>query len=652
MTLLEKITGPSDLKNLNDSEIAQLCDELRAFIVETVTVTGGHLGSNLGAVELTVALHLAFDSPKDILLFDTGHQTYVHKLITGRRARFETLRQENGLSGYPSRSESEHDWIENSHASTALSYAHGLACSISLGRGPAVGLADAQEASDPNRYVVAVVGDGALTGGLAYEALNNLGHGNKKVIIVWNDNGRSYAPTISRLSSSITKIRLNPTYIQARSRVRQILSEFPKVGSLATSGIIGLTAALREAIEPRVFFESLGVRYTGPIDGHDVDAMEYAFRGAKEWQGPIVVHVMTHKGHGYGPAEDDEVQCLHDLKVAGTYAGANRGSFTEAFSAKLCELGALRPELVAITAAMPGPTGLLKFQEKYPERFFDVGIAEAHAVTSAAGMAMGGLRPVVAIYSTFIARAIDQVNLDVALHNLPVTFVLDRAGITGDDGPSHNGVLDMVEMLAIPNLTVFAPSSTTEVALALEACVTLPGPSAIRFPKTAGPQHIAPGVPDVEGLRARRLRLGTGRVSLVGVGKMAEAALRAAEVLSDSGISVTVWDPRVIKPFDRVMLDDLMGAARVYAIEDGFVPGGVGSHLAFALGARAPMAPEVIELGIPIEFIKVSKPDAVLSKIGLDFRSIATRVLNDSAQRESNSLDLSKIQQDLGTPTS
>ncbi len=652
MTLLEKITGPWDLKELNDSEIAQLCEELREFIVDTVTVTGGHLGSNLGAVELTVALHLAFDSPKDILLFDTGHQTYVHKLLTGRRARFETLRQEDGLSGYPSRSESEHDWIENSHASTALSYAHGLACAISLGRGPAIGLADAEEASDPNRYVVAVVGDGALTGGLAYEALNNLGHANKKVIIVWNDNGRSYAPTISRLSSSITKIRLNPTYIQARSRVRQILSEFPKVGSLATSGIVGLTAALREAIEPRVFFESLGVRYTGPIDGHDVDAMEYAFRGAKEWQGPIVVHVMTHKGHGYGPAEQDEVQCLHDLKVAGSFAGANRASFTDAFSSKLCEVAASRPEVVAITAAMPGPTGLLKFQESFPERFFDVGIAEAHAVASAAGMAMGGLRPVVAIYSTFIARAIDQVNLDVSLHNLPVTLVLDRAGITGDDGPSHNGVLDMVEMLAIPNLTVFAPSSTSEVSRALEACLSLPGPSVIRFPKTAGPIHLGPGVQDVEGLHARRLRSGTSSVAIVGVGKMAEVAMRAAELLSDSGISVTVWDPRVVKPFAEEMLSDLGVASRVYVIEDGFVPGGVGSHLAYALASRPGVAPEVVELGIPIGYLKVAKPDAILTHLGLDFRSLAARVLADSAKTHAESFDLTQIEEDLGTPSS
>ena len=652
MTLLEKITCPEDLKGLNDVELAELSEEIREFIVDTVTVTGGHLGSNLGAVELTIALHLAFESPKDIVLFDTGHQAYVHKLLTGRRAQFETLRQENGLSGYPSRSESEHDWIENSHASTALSYAHGLACSISLGWGPAVGLADIEEASDPNRYVVAVVGDGALTGGLAYEALNNLGHANKKVIIIWNDNGRSYAPTISRLSSSITKIRLNPTYLQARSRVRQILSEFPKVGSLATAGIIGLTTALREAIEPRVFFEALGVRYTGPIDGHDIGAMEYAFRGAKEWQGPIVVHVMTHKGHGYGPAEEDEIQCLHDLKVVAKYSGANRGSYTETFSTKLCEIAEKRPEIVAITAAMPGPTGLLKFQERFPDRFFDVGIAEAHAVTSAAGMALGGLRPVVAIYSTFMARAIDQVNLDVSLLNLPVTFILDRSGITGDDGPSHNGVLDLVEMLSIPNLVVIAPSSTTELEKALEISLSLPGPCVIRFPKTTGSRRLAAQIPEATGLMARQLRVGSSDTVLVGVGKMAEVALHAASALAELGLSVSVWDPRVVKPLCLDMLNQLKQARRVYVIEDGFVPGGVGSHLGFQLKALGAASTEVVELGIPIRYIKHGKADSIHANLGLDAGGIAARVINDSSQGRVREMDFEAIDSDLGSPTS
>lgn len=636
MTVLEKISSPSDLVDLTDAELKELCGELRQAIVETVLVTGGHLGSNLGAVELTIALHLAFQSPKDILLFDTGHQAYVHKLITGRADRFETLRQEGGLSGYPSRTESEHDWIENSHASTALSYAHGIACSLSLGRGPAVGTSAAELADDPSRYVVAIVGDGALTGGLAYEALNNLGHSNKKVIIIWNDNGRSYAPTISRLSSSITKLRLSPTYLQARNRIRQILQEFPKMGNFAAAGIVGFTTALREAIEPRVFFEALGVRYTGPIDGHDIAGMAYAFKGAKEWSGPIVVHVMTHKGHGYEPAEQDEIQCLHDLKVQSGFLTTNRLSYTDVFATKLVDLASERSEIVAVTAAMPGPTGLLKFQANFPDRFYDVGIAEGHAVTAAAGMAMGGLKPVVAIYSTFISRAYDQVNLDVSLHNLPVVFVLDRAGVTGDDGPSHNGMLDLIEMLAIPNMTIFAPSSGVEVELALELAVGLSGPSMIRFPKTTGLQQLAQDVDLSAGLSARCLLRGTTSIGLVGVGKMAEMAYDAALALEDSGISVSVWDPRVVKPLCATMLQELASLDQVYVIEDGFVPGGVGSHIAFQLEQLESNSAVVHELGIPISFIQQAKTARILSTLGLDAPGIAERVLLDVRKRDTD----------------
>ncbi len=626
MTVLEKISGPSDLAGLTPGELEVLCVEIRELIVDTVMTTGGHLGSNLGAVELTIALHLAYQSPKDVLLFDTGHQAYVHKILTGRHKDFPTLRQQGGLSGYPSRSESEHDWIENSHASTALSYAHGIACSLTLGRGPAVGTADAELADDPTRYVVAVVGDGALTGGLAYEALNNLGHSNKRVVIVWNDNGRSYAPTISRLSNSITKIRLNPTYLQARNRIRRILKEFPKMGNLASAGIVSVTTALREAIEPRVFFEALGVRYTGPIDGHDIAGMTYALKGAKEWEGPIVVHVMTTKGRGYEPAEQDEVQCLHDLKVQGPQSLINRCSYTDVFSTKLVALASERPEIVAITAAMPGPTGLLKFQANFPDRFYDVGIAEAHAVTAAAGMAMGGLKPVVAIYSTFISRGFDQVNLDVSLHNLPVVFVLDRAGITGDDGPSHNGVLDLIEMLAVPNMTVFTPSSAIETELALESALELSGPSVIRFPKTSALSQLVPDIATVYGLGARCLRRGSSDIALVGVGKMAEMALEAADILESGGISVTVWDPRVVKPLCNEMLSDLANMSTVFVIEDGFVPGGVGSHLGFALGSMNGVETIVHEMGIPISFLKQAKPNEILSSLGLDGIGIANKI--------------------------
>ncbi len=511
--ILEHIDSPSDLRSLTPEELDLLSEEIRGFIVSAVTATGGHLGSNLGVVELTLALHRTFDSPRDALLWDTGHQAYVHKLVTGRREAFRELRQAGGLSGYPNRSESEHDWVENSHASTILSYAHGLASAFEL-----------QEA---DRRVVAVVGDGALTGGMAYEALNNLGHSGRRVLIVLNDNGRSYAPTVSRLSVGLTHLRLNPTYVHARQRLRHLIREIPAVGDIAYSGVHGLTSALREVVTPHTFFETLGIRYAGPIDGHNVIEVEQALAHAGEWDGPIIVHVVTQKGRGYAPAEEDDVQRLHDVKVQiastapdtvpmdvahngnasgyGNTSGNGNGStttqgvpietadlppatYTDAFTRSLLRAAECDQRIVAITAAMPGPTGLLPFQARFPDRFVDVGIAEQHTVTAAAGMAIGGLRPVVAIYSTFFSRAFDQANLDVGLHGLPVVFVLDRAGITGDDGPSHHGVLDLVLTLSIPGMTVFTPSSVDEVEVMLEEALTLEGPSVIRFPKTRARQ--------------------------------------------------------------------------------------------------------------------------------------------------------------------
>src|SRR6516164_7815302 len=533
--ILHSIETPADVKGLNHDELAQLSEEIRTFVVDAVTTTGGHLGSNLGAVELTMALHRVFDSPRDVILWDTGHQAYVHKLLTGRRFGFKNLRQAGGMSGYPNRAESEHDWIENSHASTALSYAHGIANGFAL-RG--IG---------GERKVIAVVGDGALTGGMAYEALNNLGHSRRRVVIVLNDNGRSYAPTVSQLSQSLTSLRLNPTYTAARERLRLRLRELPAVGELAYSSARALDSALREMVLPHTFFEALGVRYAGPIDGHDIEHMEQAFAHAAEWDGPIVVHVLTKKGRGYAPAEEDEVQRLHDFKVpaagtgntVGSSAGfavggatstdsggvASPGSLPEtevdgsphraatygdAFSRALLTLAEEDPRIVALTAAMPGPTGLLPFQARFPDRFYDVGIAEQHEVTAAAGMAMVGLRPVVAVYSTFLSRAFDQTNLDVGLHGCPVVFVLDRAGITGDDGPSHHGILDMALALSVPGMTVFAPSAAEEVGPMLRTALELEGPCAIRFPKTA-PRHVDPA--DVgTGLEARRLRRGDGSV--------------------------------------------------------------------------------------------------------------------------------------------
>ncbi|HVM67045.1 MAG TPA: 1-deoxy-D-xylulose-5-phosphate synthase, partial [Acidimicrobiales bacterium] len=415
--LLETIDGPADLRELDFTELTQLADEIRETIVRSVAAAGsGHLGPNLGVVELTIALHRVFDSPRDIILWDTGHQAYVHKLLTGRRAMFPALRQAGGLSGYPNRRESEHDWIENSHASTVLSYAHGLATAV--------------EHAGTDRRVVAVIGDGSMTGGMAYEALNNIGHSGTRVLIVLNDNGRSYAPTVSRLSEGLSRLRLHPGLKRGRTRIEQMLRDLPAVGPIAYSSLQGVYAALREVLEPHAFFEALGVRYTGPIEGHDIVGVEDALRAASTYDGPIVVHVLTQKGRGYAPAEDDDEKCLHD--VGGVFdpeTGPPEGGwalkgYTQAFSQALIEAAEADPRVHAITAAMPGPTGLIPFEERFPERFHDVGIAEQHAVTMAAGLAMGGLRPVVAVYSTFFSRAFDQANLDVGLHGLPVVFAL------------------------------------------------------------------------------------------------------------------------------------------------------------------------------------------------------------------------------------
>jgi 1-deoxy-D-xylulose-5-phosphate synthase len=609
---LEKIDSPKDLADLSFEELDELCGEIREFVIAAVTRNSGHLGSNLGATELIVAMHRKFRSPNDILLFDTGHQAYVHKLLTGRRHEFEGLRKQGGLSGYPSRHESAHDWIENSHASTALSYAYGLAASLELGFGPEVGATDAM------RRVVALVGDGALTGGLAYEALNNIGHAGSKVLIIWNDNGRSYAPTISRLSQSITKLRLHPSYVQARNKLGRLISEIPAVGGLAATSWTGLTGAVREAIEPRVFFEALGVRYVGPVDGHDIASLEYAFEGAREWDGPIVIHALTQKGRGYGPAEEDEINCLHDLKapqVIRVVDGEPLRSYTEEFSRTLVELAAQDPRIVAITAAMPDTTGLLPFAAAYPDRFFDVGIAEGHAVTGAAGMAMGGLHPVVAVYSTFLSRAFDQANLDVGLHELPVTFAIDRAGITGDDGPSHHGLLDMVQMLSIPNVVVLAPSSTDELAAMLETAVKIQGPSAVRFPKTPGLKRVAGEIGT--GLLARKVLANEGRVVVVGIGKMLAPAYQAALELGEAGVAIDLWDPRCIRPLDPRLVEELCKADAVVTIEDGLIPGGAGDAIAQALRARRPDA-LVFHLGVPTTYLAQASPDQILSQLGLN----------------------------------
>ena len=609
--LLETIESPADLKALSPEQLEQLAREMRDLIVSSVTEHGGHLGSNLGVVELTLALHRVFDSPEDIILWDTGHQSYPHKLVTGRSSGFAQLRQAGGLSGYPSRTESDHDWIENSHASTVLSWAYGLSVAeVATGQS--------------QRRVVAVIGDGAMTGGMAFEGLNNLGHAGRDCIIVLNDNGRSYAPTVSKLGDSLVKIRNNPVYMRRQAKLEKLLAELPVVGTIAKSGLDATKAAIRELWEPTAFFEALGVRYAGPFDGHDIAALEEAFRNAAAMPGgPQVIHVLTQKGRGYGPAENDPIKRLHDTSEA------KPGSFTAAFTEAIVKEGEARPELFAITAAMPDSTGLLPFAERFPGRMIDVGIAEQHAVTAAAGMAMGGLRPVVAVYSTFLSRAFDQVNFDVGLHEQPVVFCLDRAGITGDDGPSHHGVLDMVLLTKIPNMTVLAPSSYQEIGQMLhDALEITDGPVAIRWAKTAarqaGPDEVGTG------LQARRVREGT-EVCILSVGKMLDAAEAAADALAADGVSVSLWDVRCCKPLDPAMLEAAARHCIVVTVEDGLRDGGVGMAIADRMAELAAPGetPRVKVLGIPDRYLPHGKPDAILADLGLDAAGIeaATRAM-------------------------
>jgi 1-deoxy-D-xylulose-5-phosphate synthase len=628
--ILPSIETPADLQKLSYEDLDELSEEIRQFIIEAVTTnpTGGHLGSNLGVVELTLALHRVFDSPQDILLWDTGHQAYVHKLLTGRRYGFKHLRQRGGLSGYPNRSESQHDWIESSHASTALSYAHGLSVALQQRR-ELIG-------HGGKRHVVAIVGDGSLTGGMAYEALNNLGHSNQRVVIVLNDNGRSYAPTISKLSESLTALRLNKTYLTLRGRLRRTVPHLPKVGKAAYLGIDGLTSVVREMVTPHTFFENLGVRYIGPIDGHDIESMESTLKSAAQWDGPILVHVLTTKGLGYEPAIDDDLK-MHDYKLPPRHdeEEVTPQSFSHAFSDSLVALASADERIVAITAAMAGPTGLLNFQDQFPERFLDVGIAEQHAVTTAAGMAMGGLKPVVAVYSTFFSRAFDQAHLDVGLLNLPVVFVFDRAGITGDDGPSHHGLLDIALCLAIPNMTVFAPSTAEEVPGMLATALSMSTPTALRFPKTL-PKPFDGKVGD--GLEAREVRRGDGSLCVLAVGKMAPAAYKALELMGDDAGKVTLYDVRVLPP-DAAMIDDALAHERVVSVEDGTRHGGAGTLMVSALRSRAQDLarpfPTTRILGTPRAYLEQHRPDKLLAELGLDPEGLAaafSRLLADQPE--------------------
>ncbi len=616
--LLPTIESPKDLRPLTYAQLDQLATEIRAFIVQAVSVTGGHLGSNLGVVEITLALHRVFDSPHDVVLWDTGHLAYPHKIVTGRQAAFADLRQESGMSGYPCRAESEHDWVENSHASTILGYAQGMSVAL----------------QGTDRKVVALLGDGSMTGGMAYEALNNIGHAGTRCVIVLNDNGRSYAPTVSHLSYPLRKIREHPDYVRKRERAQQMLERLPLVGDYATAGLSAVRAALREVIEPHAFFEALGVRYSGPVDGHDIQALEEAFRAAAAYDGPIVVHCLTQKGRGYPPAERDDEKNLHDAPVFDPLTGPPVGwaapkGYTQAFSDALLGVAAADDRIHAITAAMPGPTGLLPFQARFPERFHDVGIAEQHAAVLAAGMAMGGLKPVVAVYSTFFNRCFDQAEFDVGLHGLPVVFALDRAGITGDDGPSHHGVLDLGLCLKVPGMSIFAPSSVQELAVMLPAALALDTPAVLRFPKGVGrevpPEQVG------HGLQARcaiRADDPTRAVCFLAVGKLVEAAEEAAAKLEAEGVAATVWDVRVVRPLDPAMIADACRHRLVLTCEDGMAVGGAGQFIELTLDAYAgPAAPRTVVLGTPAEYLTQAKPAAILARLGLDAEGLAARAL-------------------------
>jgi 1-deoxy-D-xylulose-5-phosphate synthase len=616
--MLEQIRGPADLQRLSQQQLTELAREIRQFLIHKVAATGGHLGPNLGVVELTLALHRVFDSPHDPIVFDTGHQSYVHKMLTGRCQDFEGLRKKGGLSGYPSRSESVHDWVENSHASTALSYADGLAKAFEL-------------AGHRNRHVVAVVGDGALTGGMCWEALNNIAAADRPIVIVVNDNGRSYAPTIGGFADHLAGLRLQPGYEKLLESGRKAVRGVPVIGELCYQCMHSIKAGLKDALAPQVMFTDLGLKYVGPIDGHDEHAVEAALRHARGFNAPVIVHVVTRKGMGYPPAENDEAEQMHSCGVIDVQTGLSTSAaapgWTSAFAAALASYGAKRRDVVAITAAMPGPTGLIKFRERYPDRFFDVGIAEQHAITSAAGLAMAGMHPVVAIYSTFLNRAFDQIMMDVALHKLPVTMVLDRSGITGPDGASHNGMWDLSMLGIVPGMQVAAPRDATRLREELgEALDISDGPTAIRFPKGDVGEDIPAlrrhdGV-DVLAVPAAGL---SDEVLLIAVGPFASMALAVAERLHNQGIGVTVVDPRWVLPVPDAVRELAARHKLVVTLEDNGVAGGVGSAVSAAL-RRAEIDVPCRDIGVPQQFLVHASRKEVLAEVGLTDQDVARQI--------------------------
>jgi 1-deoxy-D-xylulose-5-phosphate synthase len=626
LTVLESISGPGDLKKLSPDELPLLASEIRDVLIDVVSRTGGHIGPNLGVVELTIALHRVFDSPMDKIVFDTGHQSYVHKLLTGRHARFGTLRQAGGVSGYPSRAESEHDLVENSHASTSLSYADGLAKAYTL-RG------------ESGRTVVAVIGDGALTGGMAWEALNNIAVAkDSRLVIVVNDNGRSYQPTIGGLASQLASVRVSQRYENVLDYIKTTVSRAPLFGPPIYDTLHGIKKGIKDMLQPQILFEDLGLKYVGPIDGHDEQMIEHALHRAREFGGPVLVHVITKKGFGYPLAEQNEEDCLHQVPVAAPPgpAAPPKRTWADVFGDELPAIGARRPDVVAITAAMLHPTKLDGFARAFPDRVYDVGIAEQHAVTSAAGLAMGGLHPVVALYSTFLNRAFDQVLMDVALHRLPVTFVLDRAGVTGPDGASHNGMWDGSILQVVPGLRLAAPRDAIRLAELLNEAVEISdGPTALRFPgkeKVGGEIEAVARIGSMDVLYSPP----SPDVLLIGAGTMAAVCTRVAERLADQGIGVTVVDPRWLKPLDEALAEAARAHRLVAVVEDNGRAGGFGDAVCRLLRDHDVDTPAKT-FGLPQEFLAHGDRNQILADLGLTPQHLA-RELTEAVARRSPGL--------------
>ncbi len=628
MALLDSIVTPRDLRALSAEQLEQLAGEIRDFLIDHVSRTGGHLGPNLGVVELTIALHRVFDSPRDPIIFDTGHQSYVHKILTGRQGGFPTLKQYGGLSGYPSQAESEHDWVENQHASTSLSYADGMAKAFR------------QRGDD--RTAVAVIGDGALTGGMAWEAINNIAaEDDLPLVIVVNDNGRSYTPTVGGIANHLTALRTNPRYEQVLDLVKRSVNRAPLVGRAAYEILHGVKSGLKDVLAPQGLFADLGLKYIGPIDGHDIGAVERALQQARNFGGPVLVHVLTRKGNGFKAAELFEEDLFHAVGKIDPITGkpvsaSSKTTWTDVFSAELVTIGEQHPDVVAITAAMLYPTGLNRFAAAFPDRIFDVGIAEQHAVTSAAGLAMAGLHPVVALYSTFLNRAFDQVLMDVALHKCGVTFVLDRAGVTGSDGASHNGMWDMSILQVVPGLHLSAPRDARRLREALQFAIAITdAPSVIRYSKEPVPDDIV-AVGKRDGVDVL-LRSRSAQVLVVGYGQLAGTAIGVGERLADQGIGVTVVDPVWALPVSPALVQLAAEHQLVITIEDNGIVGGCGSRLAQEM-RLADISTPLREFGIAQKFLHQGSRSELLTELGLTPQRIARYAVEAMVRGESATL--------------